>query len=130
MTMEHEQIRRKCRQRLEINHEQVVRVLEDSCNTAPPTISTLFAMIRQSLTPDRCPTDVCKCARLFRISSAYDDALGYPTMLLLVPNQNRTEPADAEFWGQAPGMNHLLNCAPTPMLMYETITISRLQPLP
>jgi hypothetical protein len=131
MTIEREQAaRRKCRQRIEVLEEKIARVLDNNCSTPLMTVTDLFVMLKQNLAPDDCAGDACKCMKPYRVSPLYDKQRGYPSMTLLVPIQSYAEPADAEFWGQAPGMNRQMDCTLSSPLMYETITVTELKPLP
>ena len=130
LTVEREQAaKRKCHQRIEVLNEEIIRVLDNSCSTPLMTITGLFGMLQQNLSPDDC-ADRCQCMKPYRMSPLYDRDLGYPSITLLVPIIPFAEPVDAEFWGQAPGMNRPMDCAVSAPLMYETITVTELTSLP
>jgi Family of unknown function (DUF6174) len=130
LTIEREQMVHKCQQSLEIRNEKIVAVLEDVCHTDPLSVSGLFTLLRNDLTPSICDDEACLCRTLYQISPTYDESLGYPTVTLLVPIKLSAVATDAESWGQAPGMNRQLKCLPGNATMYETITVRDLTPLP
>lgn len=130
LTIERQQIRRRCLQRVDVDDEQIVRVLINNCYSGAMTVSDLFDMLRQNLTPLDCMDDACKCRLTYRVTALYDEGLGYPVVAVLIPSSPRTEPVDAEFWGQAPGMNRQLGCPPGGPGLYETIAVRELAPLP
>lgn len=69
-----------CRQVVEVRDEQVVTVIENSCQEPPPTVSTLFARVRSyyDTYEGQCGPNGCACDGASRMRVTFDEQLGYP----------------------------------------------------
>ena len=75
-----------CRRDVEIQSEQVVHVYEDSCPSAPQTVTGMFEMIKQlDSTADTtfCAPDGCECTEVRYVAASYDQQLGFPRSIRL-----------------------------------------------
>jgi hypothetical protein len=75
-----------CRLDVEIQTEKVVRVFENSCPTAPRTVTGLFDMITQlDSTAETifCAPRGCECTELRYATASYDQQMGFPQTIRL-----------------------------------------------
>jgi hypothetical protein len=75
-----------CRLDIEIRHEQIVKVFENSCPGAPQTVTGLFELIKQlDSSPDRlyCAPAGCECTEVRFVQADYDDQFGFPRSIRL-----------------------------------------------
>lgn len=75
-----------CRLDVEIQSEQVVRVFEDSCPSAPQTVTGMFEMIKQidsAAGTIFCAPAGCECTEVLYVTASYDQQLGFPRSIRL-----------------------------------------------
>jgi hypothetical protein len=75
-----------CRLDVEIRSEQVVRVFQDSCPSAPQTVTGMFEMIKQldsAAGTIFCAPSGCECTEVRYVTASYDQQLGFPRSIRL-----------------------------------------------
>src|SRR5689334_15961613 len=75
-----------CRLDVEIQAERVVRVFENSCPSAPQTITGMFEMISQidsKAGTTFCAPGGCECTEVRYANASYDQQLGFPRSIRL-----------------------------------------------
>jgi hypothetical protein len=115
-----------CRMDLEIQDERVVQVHQNTCPTAPQTVTELFTVIKQlNAQADRiyCAPGGCECTEQRFANTVYDMQLGFPQTISLRRVRVTNWP---ELWHHL--MTHgLPNCL-TP-LDIDIVNVISLQPL-
>ena len=75
-----------CRLDVEIQAEQVVHIFENSCPSAPQTVTAMFEMIKQldsAAGTIFCAPDGCECTEVRYATASYDQQLGFPRSIRL-----------------------------------------------
>jgi uncharacterized protein DUF6174 len=115
-----------CRLDVEIQAEQVVRVFENSCPSAPQTVTGLFEMIKQldsAAGTIFCAPAGCECTEVRYVTASYDQQLGFPRSIHLRHERQTNWPALWRFF-----MAHgLPNCL-TPIDI-DVVNVLSMQPI-
>jgi hypothetical protein len=75
-----------CRLDVEIRNERVVKVYENSCPSAPRTVTSLFELIKQldsHADAIFCAPRGCECTEVRFVQAVYDEQLGFPRAIRL-----------------------------------------------
>jgi len=115
-----------CRMDLEIQDERVVRVYQDTCPSAPQSVTELFTMVKRlNVQADRiyCAPGGCECTEQRFANAVYDAQLGFPRTISLRRARAMNWP---ELWHHLT-THGLPNCL-TP-LDIDIVNVISLQPL-
>lgn len=109
-----------CFQQLEVRRGQVLRVLQDTCESdwlSELSVPRLFDITRQleRIPMSRCPNgSTCECHRVFQYRTiTYDPQLGYPS-LMNSRSEVQLNLLHPDFWNYVSSTGSLPNCAPAP----------------
>jgi len=89
-----------CRQDIVVQHEQVMRVFENTCRGSARTVTELFDWIEQRIAsyraqPRGCGPNGCACDGTLGVDATYDAERGYPTSthIHLLPEEGSRFPS-------------------------------------
>jgi hypothetical protein len=115
-----------CRLDVEIQTEQVVRVFENSCPSAPQTVTDLFEMIKQldsAAGTIFCAPTGCECTEVRYATASYDQQLGFPRSIRLRHERQTNWPELWRFF-----MAHGLPSCLTP-IDTDVVNVLSMQPI-
>jgi len=116
-----------CRMDLEIQDERVVTVHQNTCPSAPQTVTELFTLVKRlDSLADRtyCAPDGCECTEQRFANAVYDAQLGFPQTISLRRIRAMNWP---ELWHHL-RTHGLPNCLSP--LDIDVVNVISLQPLP
>lgn len=88
-----------CQQTVEVQNEQVVRVLDSTCPAdalrIPMTVSQVFEQFQDQATQVTCGPNGCACDGVVQVRATYDPQLGYPQQ---IESKLTTDWLNSEYW--------------------------------
>lgn len=97
-TFESDHISGRCRQIVEVLHEEVVSIIENSCGASLMTVTQFLDTLRARVQADTCLGASCECVMPHTVVARFDAASGLPERIGLSPLSPAMNPDLPLYW--------------------------------